>query len=335
MVATPEKETLAAVSIAQLSARKSQQAVRGIVGSKSQTVGDKSMQVQRTNGEAFYAFLTDTFGWEQFCSERSIPHDAAALSLVAQACLELEISQAFREETLSKLNLAECAPALMYTPQGEQGAWARLREVAPDVYEATCPATTKRMVQRSLEEKAQKQERYANAPKPQAESKFVPAPNTAETQAIIAFRNSLTASKLRTWKTVVSVLEPFDAAKLGRIGDFIAKFQHHGYEVDDRGLREVGGLTAEMQARLGRLQAVYEADLAAASALLLPVLAASLEVGVVVIPSLKAELQLAGEAGNLIVSHGETPVFTVWDGVIQSNYLPASVMAALLAQRAA
>ena len=98
MVATPEKKTFAAVSIAQLSARKSQQAVRGIVGSKSQSVGDKSMQVQRTNGEAFYAFLTDTFGWEQFCSERSIPHDAAALSLVAQACLELEISQAFREE---------------------------------------------------------------------------------------------------------------------------------------------------------------------------------------------------------------------------------------------
>ena len=88
------------------------------------------------------------------------------------------------------------------------------------------------------------------------------------------------------------------------------------------------------RARLGRLQAVYEADLAAASALLLPVLAASLEVGVVVIPSLKAELQLAGEAGNFIVSHGETPVLTVWDGVIQSNYLPASVMAALLAQTA-
>ena len=175
----------------------------------------------------------------------------------------------------------------MYTSQGEQGAWARLREVAPDVYEATCPATTKRMVQRSLEEKAQKQERSANAPKPQAESKFVPAPNTTETQAIIAFRNSLTASKLRTWKTVVSVLEPFDAAKLGRIGDFITKFQHHGYEVDDRGLREVGGLTAEMQARLGRLQAVYESDLAAASALLLPVLAASLEVGRCGHPQLK------------------------------------------------
>lgn len=330
MVTTPEKETLAAVSIAQLSARKSQQAVRGIVGSKSQTVGDKSMQVQRTNGEAFYALLTDTFGWEQFCSERSIPHDAAALSLVDQACLELEISQAFREETLSKLNLAECAPALMYTPQGEQGVWARIREVAPDIYEATCPSTTKRMVQRVADEKAQKQERYANSPKPQAESKFVPAPNTAETQAIIAFRNSLTASKLRTWKTVVSVLEPFDSDKLGRISNFTAKFQHHGYEVDDRGLREVGGLTAEMQSRLERLQAVYEADLVAASALLMPALEAALEVGVVTFPRLKVELHLAGEVGNFIVSYGETPVLRVLDGVMQSNYLPASVMALLL-----
>lgn len=92
----------------------------------------------------------------------------------------------------------------------------------------------------------------------------------------------------------------------------------------------MGGLTAEMQSRLGRLQAVYEADLAVASALLLPVLEAALEVGVVVLPSLKAELHLAGEADNFIVSHAETPVLRIWDGVVQSNYLPASVMALLL-----
>jgi len=329
MVATHEQETATAVSIAQLSARKSQQAVRGIFGSKNQIVRDKSMQVQRTNGEAFYALLTDVFGWQQFCSERHIPHDAAALSLIDQAGLELELSADFQQETLSKLDVTQCAPALMYTPQREEGVWARLREIAPDLYEATCPATTKRMVQRTADEKAQKQERYANSPKPQAESKFVPAPQTAETQDIIAFRNRLTASKLRTWKTIVSVLEPFDTDKLGRIGDFIAKFQHHGYEVDDRTLREVGGLAAEMQSRLGRLRAIYEADLTAASALLIPALEAALDVGVVTFPRLNAELHLSGAVGNFIVSHGETPVLTVRDGVMQANHVPASVMAVI------
>ena len=185
-----KRKHFAAVSLAQLSARKSQQAVRGIVGSKSQAVGDKLIQVQRTNGEAFYAFLTDTFGWEQFCSERSIPHDAAALSLVEQACLDLEISESFREETLEQTEARGVCPCPYVYATGRARCLVKTPRSLPLTFmRQPVPLRPSGWYSAHWTTRRKSKSAMRTLPSLQAESKFVPAPNTAETLAIIAFRN--------------------------------------------------------------------------------------------------------------------------------------------------
>ncbi|GAB4477969.1 MAG: hypothetical protein OHK0037_39980 [Elainellaceae cyanobacterium] len=138
---------------------------------------------------------------------------------------------------------------------------------------------------------------------------------------------------LRRWRTAVEVATPFDEDKLGRIDDFSGKFSRHGYNMDDRALREVGGLTADMASRLLRVADLLVEDLAKVEPFVLSRLGGRLDGSTTEVALDDFGLVVRGvssDAFHVYHQDSDSRMFRVEDGVILENVLPSVVVAMLV-----